>query len=158
NSGHVDALMCALMMAGIFLALSQKPVRGVIAVTLGALVKPFALLALPALWRPWNWKLPLACLAVIALCYAPYLSVGTGAFGFLAGYFAEEGLQNGDRIWLLSAVRALIGPFSGDYIIYVSIAAAVLAALALRAAFRRTRSEAITLSGINTLLLASLFL
>ncbi len=36
-------------------------------------------------------------IAVIALCYLPYLSVGTGVFGFLTtGYLQEEGLVSGD--------------------------------------------------------------
>ncbi len=37
-----------------------RPVAGAVLVTLGALAKPFALLALPALWRPWNWRMVLA--------------------------------------------------------------------------------------------------
>jgi alpha-1,6-mannosyltransferase len=158
NSGHVDALMVALMMLGIWLAIAQKPLRGAAAVTLGALAKPFAALALPALWRPWDWKLPLACIAVIALCYLPYLSVGTGALGFLSGYLAEEGLKSGDRIWLLAALRTLIGPLPGDYIVYVAISALIIAALAIRAAFRARRSAESMLCDINRLLLVSLFL
>src|SRR6185437_16089291 len=68
NSGHVDALMVALMMLGLWLALSDRPLRGAVAMTLGALVKPFALLALPATWRPWDWKAPLVVMTTAALC------------------------------------------------------------------------------------------
>lgn len=158
NSGHVDALMVALMMLGIFLALAQKPLRGAAVVTLGALAKPLALPALPALWRPWDWKLPLICLAVIVVCYAPYLSVGKGALGFLTGYLAEEGLNSGERIWLLAAVRALVGGLPGDYILYIAVAALITGILALMAAFRAPRSVESTLADINRLLLVSLFL
>ena len=59
NSGHIDALMVALMMLGLWLALTARPLLGVLAISLGALAKPLALLALPAIWRPWNWKMPL---------------------------------------------------------------------------------------------------
>jgi hypothetical protein len=54
-----------------------------VAVTLGALIKPVALLALPVFWRPWSWRLPLAVAATLAVAYLPYLSVGSGVLGFL---------------------------------------------------------------------------
>jgi len=157
NSGHVDALMTALMMLGIWLAIAQKPLRGALAVTLAALAKPFAFLALPALWRPWDWRLPLVCLAVIGLCYAPYLSAGKEVLGFLGGYLAEEGLTSGARIWALAALRALVGPQTGDFFIYATIAALIVAALAIRTAFRKARTAETTLADINSLLLVSLF-
>ena len=78
NSGHIDALMVALMMLGLWLALTARPLLGVLAISLGALAKPLALLALPAIWRPWNWKMPLTAAAILALCYLPYLSAGWG--------------------------------------------------------------------------------
>ena len=56
NSGHVDALMVMLMMLGLWFALTGRPLRGAAAITLGALVKPYAVLALPAAWRPWTGR------------------------------------------------------------------------------------------------------
>ena len=93
-------------------------------IALGALVKPFALLALPGIWRAWDWKMPLVVIAVIALCYLPYLSVGSGVFGFLTtGYLKEEGLVSGARsgrwrlwryaVWRASlAISGFISPLS----------------------------------------------
>lgn len=50
--------------------------------------------------RAWDWKMPLLVIAVLALCYAPYLSVGTGVLGFLTtGYLQEESLASGDAVW-----------------------------------------------------------
>ncbi len=158
NSGHVDALMTALMMLGIWLAVAGRPLRGAVAVALGALVKPLAALALPAIWRPWDWKMPFAVLAVVALCYAPYLSVGTDVFGFLLRYFTEEGISTGEVVWPLAVWRTVAGVWPGDLAVYVVVATMVVAALALRAAFREPRSVATTLVDINTLLLASLLL
>ena len=159
NSGHVDALMVALMLTGIWLALRAQPVRGAIAVALGALAKPFAVFALPALWRPWDWRMPIAVTAVVALCYLPYLTVGTGVFGFLTtGYLGEEYFRSGNEIWPLEIWRLAFGAHRGDFIAYLVFAALVLAALALAAAFRRRRSPETALADINRLLLTFLLL
>jgi hypothetical protein len=159
NSGHVDALMVALMMLGIWLALTGWALRGAIAVALATLAKPFAALALPALWRPWDWRMPCLVLAVWALSYLPYLSVGWGVLGFLTtGYLNEEGLASGNNIWPLAAWRWLFGAQGGDVVVYLVLAAAVIAGLALAAAFRSERSVESSLSAVAMLLLAVLFL
>jgi len=158
NSGHIDALMTALMMLGIWLAIGGRPLRGGISIALGALAKPLAALALPAIWRPWDLKLPLAVLATVALCYVPYLSVGPGVFGFFTGYLREEGLATGTQVWPLALWRAIAGASTGDLIVYAAAAAIIMAVLARRAAFREPRTPATTVADINTLLLAALFL
>jgi alpha-1,6-mannosyltransferase len=158
NSGHVDALMTALMMLGIWLAVTARPVRGAAVVMLGALTKPFAVLALPPLWPPWNWKMPLVCAAVAAICYAPYLSVGAGVLGFLPGYWAEEGLYTGEQVWLLSIIRAAVGRLPGDFIVYAALAFATVTAMSLASAFRKSRTIETIIFDINGLLLASLLL
>src|SRR5712664_4084150 len=99
NSGHIDALMVALMMLGLWLALTGRPLRGAASIALAALVKPFALLALPATWRLWDWKAPLIVIAIAVVCYAPYLAVGWGVFGYLAGYLGEEHYSTGALLW-----------------------------------------------------------
>src|SRR6202035_192420 len=99
NSGHIDALMIALMMTGLWLVIRRMTLRGVAAISLAALAKPFAILALPACWRPWDWRAPALAVAIAAACYAPYLSVGTGVFGFLGGYLKEEGIHDGGVNW-----------------------------------------------------------
>jgi len=159
NSGHVDALMLALMMAGLCFAVTGWPLRGAVAVALGALVKPFALLALPACWRPWDWKAPLAVLAVIALCYAPYLSVGWGVFGYLtAGYLSEEHYETGGGVWLLALWRALVGVLPGDTFIYFALSALTLAAMGLATSLRAPRHPATMLADIHRIVLVFLVL
>jgi alpha-1,6-mannosyltransferase len=159
NSGHIDALMMALMMIGIWLALSARPLRGAIAVTLGALAKPFAVFALPALWRPWDWRMPTAVVAVAALCYLPYLTVGPGVFGFLkTGYLGEEFFGSDSEIWPLEIWRLVFGTHRGDYVVYLVLVGIIFAVLALTAAFRRQRSPETTLADINRLLLTFLLL
>ncbi|HWE16785.1 MAG TPA: hypothetical protein VG758_06315, partial [Hyphomicrobiaceae bacterium] len=59
GNGHVDAAMIALLMAGLLVFLDGRTLLAGVIATLGALIKPTALLALPVFWQPWNWKLPL---------------------------------------------------------------------------------------------------
>lgn len=159
NSGHIDALMVALMMLGIWLAVRGWPLRGVALIALGALVKPFAVLAVPAIWRPWDWKVPLAAVAVVASCYLPYLSVGWGVLGFLAGgYLDEEQVVTGGGFWLLAVWRELFGVLSGDTVVYIAGSAAALAAVAWIVAHRRERTVETTLADISTLIVMFLFL
>jgi hypothetical protein len=78
GNGHVDAAMTALVMLALWLHASGRALAAGAAAAVGALFKPFALLVLPTFWRPWDWKLPLVVFGVVALLYAPYLSVGAG--------------------------------------------------------------------------------
>lgn len=160
DNGHIDGLMVSFLMLGLWLAVTHRPLRAGAAITLGALAKPFAVLALPVIWRPWNWKLPLIVLAVAALCYAPYLSVGSGLLGFLTrGYLTEERFSTGEAFWPLAAVQWLFGVHSwNQHRVYLVIAGIGLAALAVRAAFRKERSAATMLADVSQLLMAFLFL
>ena len=54
NNGHVEALMIALLMAGVWLLVCARRVLGAGAVALAMVVKPYALFVLPAFWRPWD--------------------------------------------------------------------------------------------------------
>ena len=91
NNGHVEALMVALMMLGVWLLVSERKVAGAVAVALAALAKPYAVLILPAFWRPWDWRVPLAVAAAALACYLPYLGAGWGVFGFLTGTSRRKG-------------------------------------------------------------------
>jgi alpha-1,6-mannosyltransferase len=159
GSAHVEALMIALMMAGVWLLVCARRVLGAIAIALAMLVKPYALFVLPAFWRPWDWRVPLAVVATILLCYLPYLSVGRGVFGFVtSGYLSEEDIINGQGIWLVSLAQLLFGQIPALTVIYVVAAAAIMTFLALRIAFGPERNIRETLSGIILLLSAGLFL
>lgn len=159
NNGHIDALMIVLMMLGIWLAILGRPLPGSLSITLGTLAKPFAILALPALWRPWDWKMPLLFVVALAACYSPYLSVGWGVLGyFTTGYLPEENFDTGGLVWLLAIWRRLFGTIPGDYVVYLAGSALLLASLALFAGFRRSKTDQTTLADINMLLLAFLFL
>ena len=158
NNGHVEALMVALMMLGVWMLVSQRKVAGAVAIALAALAKPYAVLILPVFWRPWDWRVPLAVAAAALACYLPYLGAGWGVFGFLTGYISEEGLSTGSGIWLVALAQALLGNVPGLTALYAVVAAGIMAWLGLRVAFGAPRSPRETLADIILLLTAGLFL
>jgi hypothetical protein len=158
NSGHIDALMVALMMAGLWLAIGGRALAGVATIALGALAKPFAVLALPACWRPWDWRIPALAIAVAAVCYAPYLSVGTGVAGFLPAYLHEERIDDSHDNWWLTVWRSVFGAHPADAIVYLVLVGLVLGSLALIAAFRSDRRPQTVVDDTARLLLVFLLL
>jgi hypothetical protein len=158
NSGHVDALMVALMMTGLCLVIGRRELRGVAVIAAGALAKPFALLALPACWRPWDWRAPALAAAVAAICYAPYVSVGIGAVGFLPDYVREEHIRDGSDNWWLTVLRSVIGSHQTDSVVYLVLAGLIVGGLALASAFRHDRTPQTMLDDSARLLLVFLLL
>jgi alpha-1,6-mannosyltransferase len=159
NNGHVDALAVALMLLGLWVALTGRATLGAISIALGVLVKPYVAPAFAPVWRPWDWKMPLVVIATIALCYLPYLSVGWGVFGFLTqGYLREEGIISGDDLWVLSIWRLVFGAHRGDVAAYAVLAALILLFMTLSAARRPNRTIASSLGDTNMLLLVVLLL
>src|SRR5690606_18799574 len=119
---------------------------------------PLAALALPVLWRPWNWRLPLVVAATIGAAYIPYLSVGWGVLGFLPGYAREEGLVSGQGYKLLWLLQQATGPLPHATAVYLAASAVVLVALALAVGFRSDRSAEASLRAAGWLLTAFLVL
>lgn len=159
NNGHVEALMVALLMAGVWLLVRARPVTGAFAVTLAALAKPYAVLILPAFWRPWDWRVPLAIIVTLLVCYLPYLGAGRGVFGFLGqGYLQEEGVASGSGIWVVGLLQTVLGPASWLAAIYALAAAAIMVALGLRYRFDPARSARETIDAVVILLTAGLVL
>jgi alpha-1,6-mannosyltransferase len=159
NSGHVDALMVALMLLGIFVALNGHALRGSVLIALSVLVKPYVAPVLAAIWRPWDLKMALVVIATIALCYLPYLGVGWGVLGFLTkGYLTEEGISAGNDLWLLSLWRLVFGAHQSDVLAYVALAALLIMFKGLSVARSYHHTVASRLADINMLLLLTLLL
>jgi alpha-1,6-mannosyltransferase len=159
NSGHVDALMVALMLLGLWIAISGHALRGAALIAFSVLVKPYVAPVLAGIWRPWDLKMSLVVIAVVALCYLPYLSVGWGVLGFLTqGYLGEEGISAGNDLWPLALWRVVFGEHHGDVLVYVAIAALILLFAAFAVARSGDRPVASRLADINRLLLLTLLL
>ena len=102
------------------------------------LAKFFPLVLAPALWRPWDWRMPLSMMvagALLYFLYFPYLSADSRLFGFLGGYADEGGLKTGEG-FLLSALFREVGLGEAALPLFGLCALGLLAALALRTLFR----------------------
>jgi alpha-1,6-mannosyltransferase len=158
GTGHVDVAMCALLMVGLLLFLNGRTLIAGVLVTLGALVKPTALLGLPVFWRPWGWRLPLVVTLTALLAYVPYLSVGSGVFGYLWGYVDEEGLVSGRGFIALWLMERLTGHVPAAAVVYVAIAAAIMISVMIVVAFRKDRSPRASIACLGWLLVVFLVL
>lgn len=157
GSAHIDAAMVAAMMLGIWLmAVLRRPVWAAVAIAVAALMKPLAALALPFAWRPWDWRAPAAAMGVAAALYLPYLSVGTGVFGFLSTYAQEEDISNGGGFWLVWLANQLLGPRSWTRTLFLIGLVLVLAWLTFRLCFGKDTPEA-RLRALGWLLFAGVF-
>jgi hypothetical protein len=158
GSGHIDGAMCTLLMGGLFLLLRGGILLAGVAVALGVLIKPTALLALPVLWRPWDWRLPLVVALTAFLAYLPYLSVGSGVLGYLGGYIDEEGFASGRGFAVLWLIERLIGYVPGAVHVYAAVATTIMITLAIAVAFRRDRSAETAVACLGWLLAVFLVL
>jgi len=106
GTGHIDALAIGLVMLA-FLAESRRASlwTGVV-LAAATLVKFYPAVVGPALYRRWDWRMPVAFAVTLCVLYVPYLSAGPAVFGFLSGYADEEGLRSGAGIFLWSLLRA----------------------------------------------------
>ena len=109
GAGHIDALMICFIALALFARAHQK--FGIAGFALGAatLVKFFPAILLPAIYRRWDKKLPSAFAITLVVCYLPYvLGAGAGVLGFLPQYAKEEGLQSGERYYLLNLIDYIL--------------------------------------------------
>src|SRR6516165_4522815 len=110
GSGHIDALMICLIALALFARAHQKFAIAGFALGAATLVKFIPIILLPAIYRRWDKKLPIAFLTIIVVCYLPYvLGAGAGVLGFLPQYAKEEGLQNGARYYILVLIDYILG-------------------------------------------------
>lgn len=156
GNGHVDAAMLALLMWSLWLALAGRVHIGGALATLGALVKPTALLALPVYWRPWDWRLVLIVAGLGTLMYVPFLSAGWGVLGFGPGYLREEGLLSGTGLWLPQLFMESRPLPTWLVVILYGAGALLLAVIALQAGFRRDRSPEASIGSLLLLVLVFL--
>ena len=108
-SGHIDALMICFIAIALFARARER--YGIAGIALGAatLVKFIPVVLLPAVYRRWDKKLPVAYALTIGLCYLPYVAAGAHVLGFLPKYAEEEGLQSGARYYLLDLINYILG-------------------------------------------------
>ena len=141
GSGHIDAALLALVVAGLWAARRGRNVLTGLFLAGATLTKLYPAVLLPAFFRRWRWATPLVFGAAIIVGYLPFIGVGWRVFGFLPGYAGEEGFNAGGAgFYLLSLLRQLpaLAALTGDA--YLIAAAAILLALAV--AIVLTRNDA----------------
>ena len=141
GDGHVDAASLAWIGAALLAATSGCRALAGVALAGGGLTKVLPLAVAPALWRRWDWRLPLAAAVAIAVAYLPYIGAGWRVLGYLPGYGSEEGLGSGAGVlWL--RLLAIAGPLprwvGGAWLLLM---AAALLALALWVAWQPTPAD-----------------
>ena len=138
GAGHVEGLVVLLVLAALAASFATGVVRTGLLLAAAALVKPYALLFLPALVRGRRALLLAAgiVVATVAVAYAPFVEVGLRVLGYLPGYLREEGFTRGTRFYLLGLVDA--DPSTALTAAYVVLAAALLLGLAASFVLRPT--------------------
>lgn len=141
GSGHIDAAAIALLAAALWAR--QRNFSALTGITLAAatLVKLYPAMLFPVLYRRWDWKMPLAFLVTIGAGYGPYLSAGTGVFGFLPGYVQEEGLKSGWSIYVLGVIQHVAGERWLSPTAYLALASLVVLVMVARLVFRSSATK-----------------
>ena len=142
RSGHIDVVAIAFLLLAFLAVDRRKPFLAGIALGSGVLVKYFPVVAGPALYKRWDWRLPVAFAATIAVLYLPYLGAGTKVFGFLGRYVSEEGFVQGSGIFLWQLLRAIVPLDAHALPFYLPAAVALMATLALVVIMRGQRPGA----------------
>jgi alpha-1,6-mannosyltransferase len=157
RSGHVDIVAIAFLLLAFVAIERRSPILAGVALGAGVLVKYFPIVAGPALYRRWDWRLPIAFLATIAALYLPYIGAGAKVLGFLGQYVGEEGLDKGSGIFLWQLLD-LVLPLRGQaFAFYLPAAALIMAVLALFVVMREQRPGA-DLAGAMLLAVAATIL
>lgn len=130
--GHVDAGMTAFLIFALCAWAGGRRLLTGALLAASILFKPLTLASLPAFWKRWDWRVPLAFVAALTLFYLPYAEVGTGALGFLPSYVNEEGIGSGQGFLILRLAAMLFGPLPASAAwIYLGVSALLLASLAI---------------------------
>lgn len=110
GGGHQDAIMLTCIVGALLAHRRGRPMATGFALGCAVLTKLYPIILFPALFRKfrWGWQMPLTCATTIILGYLPYCATYSvpGALGFLPMYATEEGLQSGDRFYLLNLLPA----------------------------------------------------
>lgn len=159
GDAHVDVGMMVLLLVALLATAFGRRLLAGAALAGSVLFKPITLAALPAFWRPWDWRVPIGFAAAALVFYLPYLDVGSGVLGFLVPYTGEEGLVDGRGFFLLALLERLGGslpPFA--HAAYLLAALSVLGGLALACVRDRRRDLATLARQVQLLLFTFLLL
>jgi hypothetical protein len=157
GSGHVDVAIVTLVALALWARRREAAWLTGSALAAAALVKFFPAVLFPALYRRWDWRMPVAAAATVAIAYAPFIGAGSDVFGFLPGYWQEEGLQSGAGFFLWNLLGSAAPVEHLGPAVYLALAAALLLALGVHSLFAvgdRYLGSALTLAVAAMVLLS----
>lgn len=141
SMAHLDSAATALLMLTIVAVVRGR--QGLAGALLAAavLTKYFPLVLAPALWRRWDWRMPVAFGVTAAALSLPYVAgAGPKILGFLFNHLDNEGYSAGYGFHLLWVLRDY-GLWAPAGKIYVAIALLVMGGFGLVALFGRRANE-----------------
>jgi alpha-1,6-mannosyltransferase len=141
RSGHLDIIAIAFLLLAFVAADRRSPIIAGISLGAAVLVKYFPAIAAPALYRRWDWKLPVACLVTMSVLYLPYIGAGAKVLGFLGGYFSEEGFAKGSGFFLWQLLQLLLSLQQNSMILYFTAAMLVMLCVALLVLVRQNTAS-----------------
>jgi alpha-1,6-mannosyltransferase len=141
SQAHIDSGATALLMLAIAAAAYNRQALAGALLAAATLTKYFPILMVPALWRRYGWRLPVAFVGTAVLLYLPYVAAaGSKVLGFLAKHLDNEGYGAGygfHIIWVLRDFNLGTVPVKA----YLATSALILAALGLIALLKREPDE-----------------
>jgi alpha-1,6-mannosyltransferase len=146
RSGHVDIVAMAFLLLAFLATERRSPILAGVALAASALVKYVPVVTGPALYKRWDWRLPVAFIATIAVLYLPYIAAGPKVLGFLGQYVSEEGIDKGAGIFLWQLLSAVLPLPAQAFPFYVAAVALIMAALGLLVVLRE-RAPGANLAG-----------
>jgi alpha-1,6-mannosyltransferase len=129
GAGHVDAVVFCFVTLALLFRYREQPWLTGLFLGLAVFTKFYPLVLFPALWKRGDWKMPAVMVAVGAVGYAVYSSVGMAVFGFLGGYAKEEGIDSGARFFLLELVQKMKGLENLPVVAFLAFCAVVMGAI-----------------------------
>jgi alpha-1,6-mannosyltransferase len=136
GDGHIDVVAMTFLLLAFVAVDRRSPVWAGVALALGVVAKYFPVVAGPAIYKRWDWKMPAAFVVTAAALYLPYVGVGTKVFGFLGGYVAEEGFDQGSGVYLWSLINEVVRLPGWTAVFYFAAAAVAMAIIALARTLR----------------------
>ena len=140
GSGHVDAAVVTLLALALLARQRNRAGLAGFALAAAALVKFFPVVLFPAIYRRWDWRMPAAFAAVVAVLYIPYLSVGWGVLGYLPSYASEERLASGSGFYLLGLLAYVTGRPDLSATVYIAAAGSIMCCIGVVVLLRQPRT------------------
>jgi hypothetical protein len=119
GSGHVDAVLAALLVATVYFVLRGSRSLAAVAWGLSILVKISPIILLPFLIRRIGWKRSGLGIAVVIIGYAPYFDAKTNPFMGLLTFASEWQFNSG----FFSLIEWLASPLNSDPVVLAKVAA-----------------------------------